>query len=657
MNQDIVMRDQIQGTEPNQHHHQQQQEVYNMDFSELKTISYDTTVHQPPVYSHDSAVQLMSMSSMNPPTEEPSLNASGCSALGPQSGFVLEPSIPSQNSGLPVTGGDMTAPGCEKTFTQSLPVNSTDLTTKASMSGETGPRKEFLTSSWDEFQGVNGNTVAGSGGTVTESKVASLNRSMDGRLTEDAMGSFLSALQSALSPGVPDLSTISTKSLRPSTLDYPDGLCNLQLLTYTSGEGIPNVKLVTVTDAILISVQFKCRLCGKSFTSPEALSSHSRCHTSDTQPGDLGKPAGNLPHGRPPISRQIRELVDGMVPQAFHSVNAEGPCEGKHSQEGVEAEAAGINSDLNDTENPTGRQRHCHICNKMFPKDELWRHFSETHLDCKECQCFVCGKKMRTDKDLLRHMMSFHTGLKEETVYRCAVCDRNFASEPFLLNHMLQIHPDKGDLALAKSDTKHCGSAEKFLKSSCANCEGTGVISSGKHSCRICKKALGDSRMLQKHMSEHSEQTMCTVCHKLIFLKSLPKHMMLHTKPKAWECTQCDRAYRDKCDLRKHMRIHTGEKPYTCEICNKSFAHSSQLPRHLRTHSGEKPYQCSLCQKVFSRKFGLQQHMSRHAVGKAFKCSDCGKEFRDHKGLKKHSLKHNHMPEQADVSANESAGH
>lgn len=634
-----------------------------MDFSELKTISYDTTVHQPPVYSHENTAQLLSMPSINPPAEEPSLDAPSCPAIGSQTGFVLNPSTcsSSQNSGFPVPGGAMTVPGCEKNIghiPQSLSITSAHLTTKASMSREAATDKEFvLPSSWEGFQGVNGNTVAGSGGTVTESKVASLDRGLEGRLTEDAMGSFLSALHSALSPGSPNLSTVSTTNLKPSSSDSPDGLCNVQLLTYTCGEGIPNVKLVTVTDAILISVQFKCRICGKSFSAPEALSSHSRCHAPGALLGNTGKPVGNLSQGTPAPSGQILELVDGVVSRAVSSGNAEGPCEGKFSQEGVgggETQGDGVNSGPNDTENPTGRKRHCHICKKMFPKDELWRHFSETHLDCKQCQCFVCGTKMRTDKDLLRHMMSFHTSLKEEPVYRCAVCDRNFASEPFLLNHMLQVHPEKGDLALEKSDAKHHGSTDKFFKSSCANCEGTGVISSGRHSCRICKKAFGDSRMLQKHMSEHSEQTMCTVCHKLIFLKSLPKHMMLHTKPKAWECTQCDRAYRDKCDLRKHMRIHTGEKPYTCEICNKSFAHSSQLPRHLRTHSGEKPYQCSLCQKVFSRKFGLQQHMSRHSVGKSFKCSDCGKEFRDRKGLKKHAMKHSHMQEQTDISTNES---
>ena len=33
---------------------------------------------------------------------------------------------------------------------------------------------------------------------------------------------------------------------------------------------------------------------------------------------------------------------------------------------------------------------------------------------------------------------------------------------------------------------------------------------------------------------------------------------------KSYQCTQCDKAFSEKCNLIEHNKIHTGGKPYQC---------------------------------------------------------------------------------------------
>ncbi|XP_061671115.1 zinc finger protein 501-like [Syngnathoides biaculeatus] len=161
--------------------------------------------------------------------------------------------------------------------------------------------------------------------------------------------------------------------------------------------------------------------------------------------------------------------------------------------------------------------------------------------------------------------------------------------------------------------------------------------------CSQCDKTFGSKRNLKRHMRCHQSDKpfICTDCGKTFSLKGhLIRHTRTHTGEKPFSCSICCQRFTRKASLIIHQRTHTGEKPFSCSVCGKRFPHRSTWMRHTRTHSGEKPYACSYCNKRFSQNGYLVTHTRTHTGEKPFPCPICHTNFRDRSALSNHIRTH-----------------
>lgn len=96
-----------------------------------------------------------------------------------------------------------------------------------------------------------------------------------------------------------------------------------------------------------------------------------------------------------------------------------------------------------------------------------------------------------------------------------------------------------------------------------------------------------------------------------------PEAPIIPGPDKPFQCSVCDRRFRQLSTLTNHIKIHTGEKPYRCTVCDKTFRQSSTLTNHLKIHTGEKPYTCCYCPKAFRQLSTLSNHLKIH-TGNSF---------------------------------------
>ena len=69
-----------------------------------------------------------------------------------------------------------------------------------------------------------------------------------------------------------------------------------------------------------------------------------------------------------------------------------------------------------------------------------------------------------------------------------------------------------------------------------------------------------------------------------------PKNAMTghqHKGEKPYKCSDCDKGFAKKSNLKVHQRSHTGKKPYECQQCNRRFAQRSNLIAHRHIHRAE----------------------------------------------------------------------
>ena len=302
-------------------------------------------------------------------------------------------------------------------------------------------------------------------------------------------------------------------------------------------------------------------------------------------------------------------------------------------------------------------------------------HMKRLHLGNKPerfLHCQQCSKSFARERALKLHTMT-HTG---ERPFTCLQCCKSF-----ILSRSLVIHNrthDKEELNIIKKHTKIVQTQLKYKCTLCFFSTRNKMLYRQHHQihklksykCPNCDMICSSVTSLLHHKrSKHPRTKMiekCNICHQTVNISS-HSHKEPNTKH---VCSECNKKFASKINLKIHIRTHTKEKPYKCMKCNilfsqasglsthklacndirevpctlflKKFRNESEKNRHIKTvHMKQRNFKCKLCRKAFSDLTPLKYHIkSAHGDGSdLFQCNICNKTITTKRNLIKHKNK------------------
>ena len=177
----------------------------------------------------------------------------------------------------------------------------------------------------------------------------------------------------------------------------------------------------------------------------------------------------------------------------------------------------------------------------------------------------------------------------------------------------------------------------------------------GQRTCRDCNLTFNSHLLLIEHTESNHVANICSYCgFTTTFKNKLDRHMVKHTKEKAFICDMCGKQYSQKQNLRDHIsRYHNEEDnsnryPYSCEHCKRMYRNQTNLYKHMETtdlkcdiceevlpctgvlfrhKKNHASCSCEYCDKIFQSKSALQIHVNIKHKDKGLQCSMCPKKF------------------------------
>ncbi|XP_042212610.1 zinc finger protein 62 homolog [Homarus americanus] len=151
---------------------------------------------------------------------------------------------------------------------------------------------------------------------------------------------------------------------------------------------------------------------------------------------------------------------------------------------------------------------------------------------------------------------------------------------------------------------------------------GKPAFNQGNRTCSHCTLTFNSPLLLLEHLEGNHAAHVCSICgFTTTFKHRLKKHMVKHSKERAFVCDICGKQYSQKQYLRGHIsRAHSdydhgNRYPFSCQHCKRLYHSEANLIRHQKQESGP----CEVC-GVMLKCSGLFCHHKRDHFSQGENC-------------------------------------
>ncbi|XP_064651993.1 zinc finger protein 91-like [Lineus longissimus] len=339
--------------------------------------------------------------------------------------------------------------------------------------------------------------------------------------------------------------SLTTVDVQETKNIYECGICFKQLSSHHSIRRHIQSMHEPKRKAPIVTYQYNCQVCNKSFSTVSNLNRHMVTHSGD----------------KPFACEHCEKRFTQATHYKRHVVTTHGTGGSQHficMHPGCGRKYAYDHDLKSHMSQVHGNQKFpCPVCGKRFNTEyNVRRHQSVHELargDKQEVQlnfkCEGCAWRFKTEKALKRHMMS-HKKFGDPT-YNCDACDLPYFTASGLERHLRAVHD--GQTPSVSGDPV----------SPCSTLDGR------PHLCKGCGKRFRYIHQLKRHEKKH----MATAVK-----DDMPREPVT--------CRKCGRSFHTKKLLMRHMMSnHT--MGYLCRICGDRFHKRPMFVQHMRNVHSE----------------------------------------------------------------------